>query len=423
MMRFGLIVSLVLFWLLLPAVCPATKDPISAWEYTVLKKAYEQLQNENCESCLKTLSPLLDKERPTSHALNYAALACGRLNRFKQAAAFLGQGTRLYPGKKNFWHNLGVYQMQANDFSGAVRTYQNLIAMENAIVTPSYYYHLSFAFYRLEQYANALEVIRKITKGKTAKKHHLLLQVHCQIALKKWEGCEATTQRLIRLDPTGMQNWDLLASIVINRRNYDRACAALEIKNILKEKPGTVRTLKHLYRVQSAWNEIARLQEKENSYVCAQNLFRAGQYEKALFVLDQDSSRHMEKSYLRGRLLFVLDRNREAVDSLLKVQNEEHYFLNLGQREKKKMTMQDRRRQKDKLKAKALLLAGQVYWIDRNWTGARDMFKKLELLPNMENLGKSLASCMQSYLDETGTALILPELYDPPLVMAQPDDI
>ena len=420
MMRFSFILLLLL---LLPVACPAAEESISTREYTVLKKAYEQLQYENFEDCLKTLSPLLDKKRPPSFALNYGALACGSLNRFKQAAAFLKQGTRLYPGKRNFWHNLGAYQMLSDDFSGAAGTYQNLIAMEKPIVTPSYYYQLSFAFYSLEKYAKALEVILKITKGQAVKKHHLLLQVHCQIALEKWKDCETTTQRLISLDPTGTQNWDLLAMIVINRRDYDRACTALEIKNILEEKPGTIRTIEHLYRVQSAWNEIARLQEKENSYLCAQTLFRAGQYEKALSVLDQDPSRHMEKSYLRGRLLFALGRNRDAVGSLLKVENEEHYFLNSDEATRNKITLQDKRRQKDQLKAKALLLAGQIHWIDRNWVEARNMFKKLELLPGRERLGKSLASCMQFYLDETGAKLIMPELYDPPLVMMQPDDI
>jgi len=422
-MRFTFIVSLLLLGLLLPAVCPATEAPVSNREYKVLSKAYERLQDENFEGCLKALSPLLNEACPISHALYYAALACGGQNRFEQAAAFLKQGTRLYPGKRNFWHNLGVYQMQVDDFSGALKTYQNLIAMENASVTPSYYYHLSFAFYRLGQYAKALKVIIKITKGQAAKKHHVLLQFHCQIALEQWKDCETTIQKLIRLDPTVPQNWRLLARIGINQKEYNRACAALEIQNILEEKPGTVRTMEHFYRVQSAWNELARLQEKEGSYVCAQNLFRAGQYKKALFVLDQDSSRHMEKSYLLGRLLFALNRNREAVDSLLKLQNQEHHFLKLGKREQKTMGLEDRRRQKDELKAKALLLAGQIHWVDRNWVGARDMFKKLELLPGRANLGKNLAACMQFYLDDIGTDLVFPELYDPPLVMLQPDDI
>jgi tetratricopeptide (TPR) repeat protein len=423
MMYFRFLTSLLLFCLLLSGVCLAAEAPLSAREYTVLKMAYDNLQNENFEGCLKTLSPLLGKKHPPSHALYYAALACGGLNRLRQAIVFLERGTGLYPEKRNFWHNLGVYQIQADDFSGAVKTYQNLIDMENTIGTPSYYYHLSFALYRLEQYAEALEVISKITKGQAVKKHHLLLQLHCQIALEKWKDCEAVAQRLIQLDPTGTQNWDLLAMIVINRKDYDRACAALEIKNILEKKPGTIQTIEHLYRLQSAWNELARLQEKENSYICAQNLFRAGQYEKALSVLDKDTSQHMEKSYLRGRILFALDRNREAVDSLLKIQNQEHHFLKQDPKKNKTMGLKDKRRKKDGLQAKALLLAGQIHWIDRNWVGARDMFKKLELLPGQEKLGKNLVACMQFYLDETAAELILPELFDPPLVMMTLDHI
>ncbi len=123
----------------------------------------------------------------------------------------------------------------------------------------------------------------------------------------------------------------------------------------------------------------------------------------------------METSYLRGCLLFALGMNREAVDSLLKAQKQTHLFIEFGE-----LGIKEKRQKRDALRAKALLLAGQIYWVDRNWLGARKVFKKLELLPGKETLGKSLAACMQFYLDETRAEQVLPGLYDPPLVIAQP---
>jgi tetratricopeptide (TPR) repeat protein len=405
---------IILLWL--PVFCLGAEEKISSREYGILKKAYERLQNEQYEDCLGILSSLLGADSPPSYSFSYAAQASGSLNRFAQAITFLKQGTILYPEKRNLWHNLGNYQMQADDFPGAIQTYKKLIAMEKENPEPIYQYYLSFAWYRLENYEKALEAITKITKGKKEKRHYLLLQLHCQIALGKWQACEETTRRLIRLNPTGAENWNLFGRIAINRMDYDRAAAALEIRDILKKKQKPDKMLGHLYRVLSAWNEVARLQ---GDYHCAKNLFLAGQYRQAAEVLDSEH-RNMEKSYLHGRILFALGRNKEAVNSLLKAQNEEHLFLETG---RKKMSLQEKRHKKDALRGRALLLAGQINWLDKNWVAARDLFKKLAILPGQEQLGNSLADCLQFYLNETRADQALPGLYDPPLVIVRPDNI
>ena len=419
-MRF-LIIIILLF---LPASF-ASGETISAREYKVLKKAYERLENEQYKDCLSTLSSLLDTTRPSSYVLAYAAQASGGLDRFDQAITFLKKGTQLYPEKRNLWHNLGNYQMQTEDFTGAIQTYNKLITTDTKNQSPLYQYHLAFAWYCLENYKKALASITKITQGQGAKKHHLLLQVHCQIALEKWDACEATTRRLIRLHPAGAENWNLLGRIAINRMDYDRAAAALEIKNILQEKREPGRMLERLYKILSAWDEVARLQEGDSVYHCAKNLFLSGQHQQALEVLETEHSgnKHsgnMETSYLRGRLLFSLGRNKEAVESLLKVQKEEHLFLGL---DGKKISLQEKRQKKDALRAQALLLAGQIHWLDSNWAQARDIFKKLAILPGQEQLGNSLVDCLQFYLDETNASQTLPGLYDPPLVIVRANDI
>ena len=212
---------IILLWL--PVACLGAEEKISPGEYEILKKAYERLQNEQYEDCLGTLSYLLATNSPPSYCFSYAAQASSGLNRFDQAITFLKQGTILYPEKRNLWHNLGNYQMQADDLPGAIQTYHKLIAMDEDNPRPFYLYHLAFAWYRLENYENALEAIAKIThvkRGQRVKKHHLLLQFHCQIALEKWQACEATTRRLIRLDPEGGKNWDLLGRVAVNRMAY-----------------------------------------------------------------------------------------------------------------------------------------------------------------------------------------------------------
>ncbi len=413
-MRFFIIILLFL-----PASF-ASGETITPREYKVLKKAYERLEKEQYEDCLSILSSLLETPKPSSYVLAYAAQASGGLDRLKPAILFLQKGTQLYPEKRNLWHNLGNYQMQAEDFTGAIHTYNKLVSMDRENQSPLYQYHLAFAWYCLENYEKALASIAKITQGQRAKKHHLLLQVHCQIALEKWEACEATARKLIRLHPAGAGNWDLLGRIAINRMDYDRAAAALEIKNILQEKQEPDRMLERLYKILSAWNEVARLQEGNNVYHCAKNLFLSGQYQQALEILATEHPGNMETSYLRGRILFSLGRNREAVATLLTVQKDAHLFLGM---DGKKRSLLETRQKKDVLRAQALLLAGQIHWLDSNWAAARDIFKKLAILPGQEQLGNNLVDCLQFYLDEANTVQVLPGLYDPPLVIVRANDI
>jgi Flp pilus assembly protein TadD len=411
----------IILLLCIPITAFAGGETIGPREYEVLKKAYERLEKDRYEDCLSTLSSLLDTPKPSSYALAYAAQASGALNRFDQAITFLNKATQLYPEKKNLWHNLGNYQLQAQDFAGAVRTYTHLITMDTQNQSPFYHYQLAFAWYCLEKYEKALASIAKITQGQGAKKHHLLLQVNCQIALEQWEACEATARRLIRLYPAGAGNWDLLGRIAINRMDYDRAAAALEIKNILQNKQATDKMLERLYTTLSAWNEVARLERGNSVYHCAKNLFWAGQYQQALEVLATAHTKNMETSYLQGRLLFSLGRNTEAVDSLLKLQKEEHLFLEMEN--SKKMSLQEKRQAKDALRSQALLLAGQILWLDDNWAAARDIYKKLAILPGREQLGISLVNCLQFYLDETNASQELPGMYDPPLVIVKTENI
>ncbi len=410
-------VFLILSLLLLPAAWTVAEDHVSTRDYAVLKLAYSQLQKEEFNACLYTLSPLLKRRPPSSWALAYAALASGGLNRPDQAVAFLSQGTRFYPENRNFWHNLGVYQIQGQKFSAAVKTYKTVIAMEGEMAGSSNFYHLCFALYHLEQYDEALAVIKKITRGPNIKKQYLQLQLYCQIALEKWTDCQGTVKQLIRLDPSGARNWDLLGQIAVNQKDYDLACAALDIKHFLDGSPGSDRNLERLYRVQSAWNEVGRLQGPENNYLGAQSLFRAGQYEKALWLLDKDPARYMEKTYLRGTLLCALGKNAEAVKTLMEMDDQEPRFLDGGDTSQNQLGLKEKRRLKDRLKAGALLLAGQIYWMDRNWVKARDMFKKLERLPAQANIGRSLAACMQFYLDEARAGEDFPGPYDPALMI------
>jgi tetratricopeptide (TPR) repeat protein len=291
-----------------------------------------------------------------------------------------------------------------------------LLNLDPAHTNPEIYYHLAFALYRLGEYQQAENSIVEITTNRTAKKHWLRLEMYCQIEREKWQSAERTALRILAMDPTAAGTWERLGSISVNQQDYARAAAYLEIATLLNPNSSHSQLTANLYGIQSAWNEQVRRQQStdESPYRMARELAASCQYEQALATLQNaGTGSDMESALLMGELLFALGKNKEAVTSLLAVENAPcHGLSRTAQHSKNRKT---KRQYQDRLRARASLLAGQVLWLDHKWERARDVFKELELLPGHGELGKSLALCMQTLLQEQRRQVVMPEIYESPL--------
>lgn len=171
--------------------------------------------------------------------------------------------------------------------------------------------------------------------------------------------------------------------------------------------------LSNLYQNKSAWNEQLR-NNKDNPYNTAKIYFKSNRYndaEKAITKPVQD----METAYLLASVLFADGKSKQAVAELQKIDKLPIIYLeNLGS---KKLTDKKKRQIKNQLKAKAYILTGQILWLEHDWLAARNSFKKLELQSGYEEIGKSLARCMQSLITEQNKEITLPSLNDPPMII------
>jgi len=417
------ILNLFLFaTFLFPVLYPslATAEQVSRQEYAVLNDVYTLIEQEQFEAGLVKLKILLKKKKPSSYTFSYTALCYSNMGQVQQAIDILTRAVKYYPKQSGLRHNLGIFQMQVEDFQGAIHSFNTLLALQpNGNNSSSIRYNLGFVFYRLEKYQDALSAISPLftVNNSSVKQYWWLLRIYCEMGMKDWDASENSGLQLVALDPNSSLVWSLLGQIAIQKQNYPGAAAYLEYVTILKQNNITNHSLAHLYANQSAWNELVRYQQTINKPITdqAHNLILSSQYERALSELEKSpkTSMNMKDSYQKGQLLFLLGKSNEAVAELLQV--ETLPFKSETQKALQTKSNKTNRQRKGRLLSQALLLAGQILWLDHKWIEARNVFKKLELQSGYESLGKNLASCMQSFLLERQAPIEQPGLYAPPL--------
>lgn len=416
-MKIGyLTILLILLYILVPFPRIASAESVSRQEYAVLQKAYELMAQEQYTDSLQRLEPLLQKKTPSSHAFSYAAFCYASLGQELKALKVLERAVTLYPRNNYFWYNLGIFQMQTEDFQGAVRSYQTILQLSQEIKA-DIYYSLAFALYRLENYSEALVALSKIINYDEVKQHWLLLKVYCEVAQEEWALAEQTGLKILALAPESANIWTVLGQISVNRERYVRATAYMEIANSFSPDMGKNDNLANLYSFHSAWNELVRYKRAKGDSHCeiAERLTASCQYQKAIDELDKINEQlDIKTTLFKGQILFALGKNEEALVQLLQV--EQLSFKSNAQHDKQVLAKKEKRQQRDRLTARAFLLAGQILWLEHRWEESRDVFKKLELLSGYGELGRNLANCMQTLLLEKQVVNDQPGLYDPPLV-------
>lgn len=409
------IYTLVLFLLtLLPST--ATAQQLSQQEYSILHKVYTCIEQGEFEAGLAQLHVLLKRKRPSSYTFSYAALCYSNMGEEAKAIDVLKRAVTIFPQQTGLWQNLGILQMQIGDYDRAIDSFTTLLSLQDK-EDPSIRYNLAFAFYRQENFHQALSTVQPLTKNNLCKRHWLLLQIYCEMGLKNWATAETDGLRLLALSPNSSSVWSLLGNIALNRENHSGATAYLEIANILTQENTASNTIANLYGAQSAWNELIRYQHIINKPTIdiVENMLRSCQYKRALTEVETipETAESMTEAFLKGQILFSLGKNKAAVQELLRVEKLP-FTLGMGDAKSKKKNKTIRRK-RNRLIARTLLLAGQILWLDHRWLEARDVFKRLELQSGHETLGKNLARCMQSLLLEKKTPIEQPGLYSPPL--------
>lgn len=398
-------------------------ENIDGHEYAVLERVQQKLAKDDYQAALSLVLPLLDRKMPSSFALSFAGTAYANLGQYKDAVKVWQRGVSLFPVTRNLWYNLAITQMQLEEYRGAIQSFAKIIDLDSQQHknVADIYYQLAFAYYQLRNFAKAEQMIKVITLQASPKRHWLLLQINSQIAQMKWGDAEKIGRKLAALNPTDDHVWQLLGQIAVNSQEYKKAISYTEISQATMYSKSNAQVLGQLYGAEQLYAEQVRVKRtyEDLNINHIEQLMQAWQFDQALsalLTLDKQYGPNMESAFLLGKVYFALGQKEQALASLAGLEKRDYLFL-----QRKPAANRDKaaqlRQAKDTMKAKALLLCGQIYWLDHKWLEARDVYKRLELIPGYQETGKSLAESMQAMLSEKEKPVVLPEILDPPVVV------
>lgn len=402
-------------------------ENITEHDYRVLAKVQKNLEKGDPRAALSLVLPLLSVKKPSSYALSYAAMAYANLGKQAKAIEVWKRGVALFPEVRNLWYNLAISEMQQEEYLAAAHSFSSVIDLDKKddTVDADIYYNLAFAYYQLKKFSLAEQTIKIVNAPGTPKRHWLLLEINCQIAQMKWIDAEKSGRKLLALNPSDGYAWQLLGQIAVNQKEYKKAIVYVEVSQATDFRKGNAQILAQLYGAEQAYGEQARVEQAycDIGLNYVEHLVYSWQFNLALGALldmEKKTGPNMETAFFRGKIYFSLGRTAEAVATLAGVDKLEYLFLqqqNIVGVDK----IGQQRHAKDKIKAKSLLLIGQIYWLDHKWVEARDVYKRLELLPGYQETGKTLALCMQNMISEKETVTSVPSMLDPQIVVG--DDL
>lgn len=264
------------------------------------------------------------------HLIHYTlGLAYYRLKKFGKAKGAFLQSLKIAPDHRSSCLNLAAVHYTLKEFRQAAELWERAFALSPE-QEPELLYQAGAAFYEAGEFAASARVLRNlIQSAPQPKKSWLELYIHVLMELGKTEVAEKIITEFLKEHPEEEGYWRLLAQLLLDRKKYRGAVAALEVAYRLRPPKARawkqlasiyfhldsplagIRTLQRAYEPRSGpeqSDELARWQE------------RAGRTDLALVEIDRAiKAQPTARRYLvKGRLLYEHGRYEDARQSLVR---------------------------------------------------------------------------------------------------------
>ncbi|MBU4379543.1 MAG: tetratricopeptide repeat protein [Pseudodesulfovibrio sp.] len=270
-------------------------------------------------------------------------------------------GLKAYPDNDQLARNCAVACYELGRHADAGRLFEKAYALKTPR-DPALLFHAGSAYYSGEDFSAAARVLERLLADQAQpEKDWVRLAVHAHLEAGLSEKTEAILSRYLAINPDEAPYWELLAKLHMDREEYAKAGAALEICYRLREPSGKeLERLASLYAysdaplMASATLLRARPDSADMEYGTriARLYTAAGRPDEAMRLLSR-YDRSASLAGKKGRILYDARRFREAEAELGEA---------LGQGDGA---------------AENVYLLGMCAWERRDWGAARDNFMKL----------------------------------------------
>ena len=279
----------------------------------------------------------------------------------KKALDAFQAGLKAFPDNDQLARNCAVVCYELGRHADAGRLFEKAYALI-APKDPILLFHAGSAYYSGEDFSAAARVLERLLADQAQpQRDWVRLAVHAHLEAGLYEKTEAMLGRYLAANPEDAPYWELLAKLHLDREEYAKAAAALDICYRLREPSGKeLERLASLYTYSNApLMASATLQragtdaaDTEYGSRIARLYTAAGRPEEAMRLLSR-YDRSASLAGKKGRILYDARRFREAESELRKA---------LGQGDGA---------------AENLYLLGMCAWERRDWKTAREYFKRL----------------------------------------------
>jgi tetratricopeptide (TPR) repeat protein len=314
-----------------PAVLPATASPpqLSTGEQKTVFLAQQAIADKNYARAQQLLKAFLKNHPQDVHYLVPFTLGNAMLMAGDPAAAIPCYRTAIkrYPSDPAVWQNLGKACYDALDYAAAADALSRAHDLADS-GSPSLAYQAAVAYILAQKPKAALPLLEGPAAGVgddlKADRFDALMKVY--LDLERHDDALALVRESLAGDGNQERLWKILADIYINRRDYQNAAAALEIRaSLTPPQPDDIRLLGNVYRMARIPLLAARQYEtlipqdaRPGDYENASAAYMAAHCpEKAADVLKQGLTRHSGPGmwWLLGNVLYAQEDYRNAFDA------------------------------------------------------------------------------------------------------------
>ncbi|MEZ7196713.1 tetratricopeptide repeat protein [Pseudodesulfovibrio karagichevae] len=399
-----------------PVPCHAARDRderLTPAQYAAVTEARALLDKGDPAGAVKRLLPVADESHPPLAVLDHLAWAQERTGAHGAALATYRRTAALYPDDPGTLRNLGILQFNEKHLAEAARTLERAYGLQpEGAREPALLAMAGAARARLNHFQEALRLLDRAEHADgDAPVAWSSMAVYCCQRLNRPEDALARSRACARSHPGDPAAWTLLGRVLARQGDPLAAASALETARALRpdgnspgESTGESEELAALYALGHAHAEAARClaaTDRPDAALRRAELLRlAGRGRDALDALDK-FDRETEKTpaaveqalraaLLRGRILRDAGKGEAAVNGLLDAV--------------KDIRPPASNRTAQRLRGALLLLAGEIRWSERDWTGAARIFDGLAEVPGWGGTGASLATGMRAMVREAALA-------------------
>ncbi|BCS88082.1 tetratricopeptide repeat protein [Pseudodesulfovibrio sediminis] len=412
---------LLLFGVLVSMHCPALADTteserLTPRQFAAVVDARNFMDTGQPDKAVRRLLPLAQGERPPLTILSHLAWAQADARDTDAAMQTYMRASALYPEDANTARNLGIMLLEKGRPHKAAAILEQAYNLQpEGAKEPALLMQAASALARADAFDPALRLIdRAEHTAKTVPVVWTALAVYCCLRLDRTHDALRYCHACTHAHPESVQAWTMLSRVLVRRNDPLAAAAALETAQSLGRSDTDAASMAHapdisaelasLYARGHAYAEAARLLPQDTTphaaLRAAELFYLSRQNTAALKALDTEARRadrtakgrlgSLRAALLRGRILMDMRHDDEAVACLLAAATP---------------SPADATAIEHRLRGEALLLAGEIRWMERDWNRAARIFSTLAMVPGYGNTGTSLATSMRALLREAALTI------------------